>query len=87
MIYCDGMGATTVKLDSDLLKEIARRKSSGQTLSSFVREAVARDLRRRQLKESAEAYLELLATNSAEATAMQEWEEAPLSKPPRRRRK
>jgi Arc/MetJ-type ribon-helix-helix transcriptional regulator len=82
-----GMSATTVKLDSGLLKEIARRKASGQTLSSFVREAVARDLRRRQLKESAEAYQELLRNNPTEAAAMREWEEAPLSQAPRRKRK
>ncbi len=81
------MGATTVKLDANLLREIARRKSAGQTLSSFVREAVARDLRRRQLKESAEAYCKLLQDNPAEAAAMSEWEDASLSQSPRRRRK
>ena len=87
MLYCRSMGATTVKLDADLLKEIARRKTADQTLSSFVREAVARDLRRRQLKESAEAYCELLANDPEEAAAMREWEAAPLSRPVRRRKK
>jgi predicted DNA-binding ribbon-helix-helix protein len=81
------MSATTVKLDANLLKEIAQRKAAGQTLSSFVREAVARELRRRQLKEAAEAYRELLQNDAAEAAAMREWEEAPLSQPPRRRSK
>jgi hypothetical protein len=81
------MGATTVKLDSDLLKEIARRKSSDQTLSAFVREAVARDLRRRSLKEAAEAYCDLLENNPEEAAAMREWESATLAEAPRRKRK
>jgi hypothetical protein len=81
------MGATTVKLDADLLKEIAKRKSSGQTLSAFVREAVARDLRRHRLREAAEAYQELLARDPEEMAAMREWEAARLAQSPRRRRR
>jgi hypothetical protein len=81
------MSATTVKLDADLLKEIAQRKAAGQTLSSFVREAVARELRRRELREAAQAYRDLLERDAAEAAAMLEWEQAPLSRPPRRKRR
>ena len=81
------MGATTVKLDSEILREIAEAKPSGQTLSSFVRGALKRDIRRWKMKHAAEAYLAFLARSPEEREAQEEWESAPLSQPPRGRRK
>jgi hypothetical protein len=81
------MSATTVKLDAELLKAIASVKPRAQTLSAYVREALHRDLRRRQMREAAEKYRALLRNNPAERKALDEWEAAPLATEPRRRRK
>ena len=81
------MSATTVKLDGELLRAIASVKSPRQTLSAYVREALQRDLRRRQMRDAAETYTNLLRTNAAEREAMDEWEAAALATTPRSRRK
>jgi Arc/MetJ-type ribon-helix-helix transcriptional regulator len=81
------MSATTVKLDGELLRAIATVKPPKQTLSAYVREALQRDLRRQQMREAAETYMNLLRNNPAERAAMEEWEAAPLAKHPRTRRK
>ncbi len=81
------MSATTVKLDAEMLREIAEAKPAGQTLSSFVRSALKQDLRRRKMRRAAEAYVALLARRPDEREAEEEWEAAPLSRPPRRGKK
>ncbi len=81
------MSATTVKLDGELLKAIGTVKPSKQSLSAYVREALHRDLRRQQMREAAETYMDLLRKNSAEQAAMDEWETAPLATNPRSRLK
>ena len=73
------MAATTVKLDAELLREIADSKPAGQTLSSFVRSALKRDIRRRKMKRAAEEYLASLLRVPAESNAQEEWESAPLA--------
>lgn len=81
------MGATTVKLDAEILSEIAKAKPAGETLSSFVRNAIKRDIRRSRMKHAAEAYLALLASSPAEREEQERWESALLSQPPRGREK
>ena len=81
------MGATTVKLDADILAEIAKAKPAGETLSSFVRSAIKRDIRRRTMKHAAEAYVALLASSPEEREERERWESAPLSQPPTGREK
>lgn len=81
------MGATTVKLDAEMLREITEAKPAGQTLSSFVRAALKRDMRRRKMKQAAEMYLALLKRSPEEREAQEEWETAPLAQPPRGRKK
>lgn len=81
------MPATTVKLDGELLRAIESVKSPNQTLSAYVREALQRDLRRRQMRDAAETYTNLLRTNAAEREAMDQWEAASLATTPRTRRK
>jgi Arc/MetJ-type ribon-helix-helix transcriptional regulator len=81
------MPATTVKLDANLLREIARVKSPKQTLSAFVRESLEADIRRRKLRAAAETYQRLLVENEAERADFEEWESAPLARAPRRVRK
>ena len=81
------MSATTVKLESGLLREIARVKPAQQSLSAFVREVIERDIRRRKLKEAAHAYQALLAENEREHKDLEAWESADLAAPPTRKRK
>ena len=81
------MPATTVKLDAELLREIAKVKSPHQTLSAFVRESVQADIRRRKLHAAAETYHRLLLENEGERRALDEWESAPLARPPKRKQK
>lgn len=80
------MGATTVKLEEALLKEIRSVKPREQTLAAYVREALERDLRRRRLLDAAREYQSFLAANPAERDAMETWADAPLAtQPPRRK--
>jgi len=81
------MSATTVKLDAELLQEIAGVKPREQTLSAFVRESLKRELRRRKMRDAAEAYVTLLAGDPQERNEMREWGSARLSSAPTRRRK
>ena len=81
------MPATTVKLDVELLREIARVKSPKQTLSAFVRETLQAAIRQRKLRAAAEIYQRLLEENQEEGAAMDEWEAAPLAHAPKRPRK
>ncbi len=77
---------TTIKLDADVVREIADILPERQTLTAFVREAVARDVRRRKLRKAATLYLAALDRDAGEAGAMKEWEAAPLATEPKRRR-
>ena len=81
------MGATTVKLDSDILEAISEVKPRDQTLTAYVREALRRDVQRQQMRTAAEKYRALLRNNPAECKMLEEWESAPLATAPRRRRK
>lgn len=80
------MPATTVKLDSELLREIAKIKSPKQTLAAFVRESLQRDIDRRKLRAAAETYRQLLTENEKERREMEEWEASHLAVAPSRAR-
>lgn len=84
--YPQSMGATTVKLEAELLREIQSVKPRDKTLAAYVREAVARDVMRRKLRLAAEQYRSFLSEHPDEAEDLDVWERAPLSKPPRSRR-
>jgi hypothetical protein len=81
------MSATTVKLDAELLAEIGGVKPREQTLSAFVRESLKRELRRRKMRDAAEAYVALLANDAKERADLREWESARLATAPKRRRR
>lgn len=76
---------TTVKLESPVVREVCELLEGRQTLTSFVREAVERDVRRRKMRRAAALYRETLAQDSTEAQDMDAWEAAPLASEPRRR--
>ncbi len=81
------MPATTVKLDSELLREISKIKSPKQTLAAFVRESLQRDIERRKLRAAAETYCQLLEENEEERRELEEWEAAHLAAHPKRLRR
>ena len=81
------MKATTIKIDGELLLELERSKPESLSLSAFVREVLARDLRRRKLAQAAVSYEAFLATNPEEQSCLREWNEADLASSPKRRRR
>ncbi len=70
-----------------MLKEIRSVKPAAQTLSAYVREAIARDVTRRRMKDAAERYRALMTEHPEEAVDLAEWEAAPLATAPRRSRR
>ncbi len=80
------MSATTIKLESALLKEIRAIKPREQTLAAYVREALERDVRRHRLALAAREYSAFLTANPDEQVEMEAWADAPLTKAPRRRK-
>jgi len=80
------MKATTIKVEGELLKELERAKSPGESLTAFVRSILQQEVLRRKMSEAAERYGELLRENVEERSWLEEWERAELSRPVRRRR-
>ena len=73
------MPATTVKLDSELVKKASALKPPGTSLSAFVRGLIESEYRDRRMREAVRNYQAFLQENSAEREAMEVWESAPLS--------
>ena len=73
------MSAGIVKVNADLVRRIAKFKRRGQTVASFVLEAIEGDLRRRQMRSAAQAYQKLLREQRLERKDMAEWERADLA--------
>jgi hypothetical protein len=80
------MAASTVKLEAEILRKINAVKPRDQSLAAYVREAVERDILRRQLRTAAEHYQAFLSENVGEQQELEDWERAPLATAPRRRR-
>lgn len=73
------MSATTVKLESDLVRKASELKQPEQSISAFVRSLIEKEHRDRLLKESAHTYEQFLRDHPGEREAMEVWESAPLS--------
>jgi hypothetical protein len=85
--YYYTMGATTVKLEAEILRKIDAVKPRDQSLAAYVREAVERDILRRQLRTAAERYQVFLSENVEEQHELDDWERASLATSPRRTRR
>ena len=72
------MSATTIKLDSDLVKKVTALKPKDESISRFVRELIEKEHRAREHRAAATVYQEFLRDNSEERAAMEVWESAPL---------
>jgi hypothetical protein len=81
------MRATTVKVDGKLLEELERTKPVNETFSGYVRPILEREMRRRQLADAAEQYVQLLRDAPDERAWLDEWDAADLARPPARKRK
>ena len=81
------MRATTVKVEGDLLDEIEKVKPSSQSLSSYVRTVLRREVLRHKMAGAAERYAELLRSNPGERGWLDEWETADLEKPVKKARR
>lgn len=86
-IYCYSMSmrATTIKVEGDLLKELERAKPHSLSLSAYVREILRQEIRRRQMAEAADRYVELVRDAPDEREWLAEWERSDLTAAPRRR--
>lgn len=83
--YCYGMSKytdTTVKLDASVVREAASVLEPGQTLTSYVRQVVQRDIQRRKLKQAARVYREFLEKDPEERKDLEDWERADLARTP-----
>jgi predicted CopG family antitoxin len=72
------MPATTIKLESDLVKKVAALKPKDESISGFVRELIEREHRTRENRAAAAVYQQFLEDNPSERAAMEAWESAPL---------
>jgi len=75
------MLATTIKLESELLKGIISLKPRETSITAFVRQILEKEIRRQKMADSAEAYAKFLAQNPPEDLMLKEWEEADLVSP------
>jgi len=72
------MSATTIKLESDLVKKVAALKQPEESISAFVRELIEKEHRARVHRDAALAYRQFLHDHPEERAAVEVWETAPL---------
>ncbi len=77
------MQATTIKIENPLLNELKKYSPKNESLSSFIREILEKDIQRRKMIEAAETYARFLAENPSEQEWLNEWEEANLAQDPK----
>ena len=73
------MSATTIKLESDLVKKVTSLKPKDASISGYVRGLIEREHQARELQAAARTYDRFLRENPEERAAMEVWESAPLS--------
>jgi predicted CopG family antitoxin len=72
------MSATTIKLESDLVRKVTALKPKDESISAYVRELIEREHRARMHRAAAITYQQFLHDNPEERAAMEVWETAPL---------
>lgn len=72
------MQATTIKIENPLLSELKKFLPKGESISSFIREVLERDLQRRKMIKAAETYMEFLDTNPEEKQWLEDWGDSDL---------
>lgn len=74
------MVATTVKIDGEVFEEARQLVRGRQSITSFVRESVQAELKRRKFREAAVQYQEFLRQNPDEVADLEMWEAADLGR-------
>lgn len=72
------MPATTIKLESDLVKKVTELKSKDESISGYVRNLIVKEHKARENKAADLIYKQFLEDNPEERAAMEVWELAPL---------
>ena len=72
------MPATTIKLESDLVKKVTELKSKDESISGYVRNLIVKEHMARENKAAVLSYKQFLEDNPEERAAMEVWELAPL---------
>lgn len=72
------MPATTIKLESELVKKVTTLKPKDESISSYVRGLIEKEHRAREHRAAAGAYQRFLDANPEERAAMEAWGSAPL---------
>jgi len=67
------------------MRDGARQPHLGQQSRAYVREALEADVRRRRMALAAQEYQAFLSANPDEAADMEQWADAPLAAPVKRR--
>jgi hypothetical protein len=80
------MGATTIKVEGELLTELNRAKPANVSLTAFVRSILEREVLRARLGDAAERYAQFLDSSPDERAWLEEWEGADLTSAPTARR-
>jgi hypothetical protein len=73
------MKANTIKLEEDILNEVNSVRPKNVTLAAFVRELIRKEISRRRLIVSAEAYEAFLLDHPEERGMLKDWESADLN--------
>ena len=76
------MKATTVKLEGELLAGIEAARDPGQSVASYVRRALQRDLERRLARDAAAAFKEFAEAHPDEKRWLDEWDSADWASEP-----
>ena len=72
------MPATTIKLESELVRKVTALKPKDESISGYVRELIEKEHRARANRAAAGLYQQFLDKNPKERAAMDVWESAPL---------
>lgn len=81
------MKANTIKIEEKLLNEILEVKPQDQSLSSFVKATLAKELRRIKVQKAANDYMSYLRSDEEEALSMEFWEKTDLASAPAKKGK
>ncbi len=80
------MKATTIKIDGELLNEIERAKPPGQSVTTYVRTVLRKNIEQHKIREAAAAYRAFVESHPEEREWLDEWERADLTTTPTEKR-
>lgn len=73
------MKATTIKLEGELLAAIEKAKRPEESVTSYVRTVLRKNLEQNRVREAAAAYVAFVDSHPEEREWLDEWERADLT--------